>query len=294
MVEEKIVARRKTIPDFNPERLLVDGSRHEERDHVFGMLNEAPGLSNVAVMVEAGADVAFFEEAALLPPASVDAPWGDPVLEDGDDDRDEPPGDHKRSRASGDAGIDSADISDDPVRMYLGEIGRVPLLPFNDERVLARRLDSSNHLAALEQVLTEREGRSPQAWEIAVALVRRLAATPQLFAALAEDIGFSHDLTLSRVADHPGLRAAIDAVLDPDMMARLNVIQVEDAATTRGKVIALSLDSLLLPAEAVEVLSEYTLSRLDEALRQPGVHAELQALDPLFITKFQRVRAEGL
>ncbi|MSQ06547.1 MAG: RNA polymerase sigma factor RpoD [Dehalococcoidia bacterium] len=96
------------------------------------------------------------------------------------------------------------------------------------------------------------------------------------------------------MAVHPGLRAAIDAVIDPEMMIQLGAVLTEDAAITRKRVVELSLNTLLLPPEVLDVLSEYTLSGLDEALRQPGLHAELCALDPLFASNFQRVRAEGL
>jgi RNA polymerase primary sigma factor len=112
-------------------------------------------------------------------------------------------------------------------------------------------------------------------------------------AGLADYLGFSPDLPLARLAGHPGLRAAIDAVLDPDLMTQLSTVLVEDPAVTRGRVVELSLNTLLLPAEVLDVLSEYTLTGLDEALRQPGLYAELRALDPLFAVNFQRVRAEA-
>jgi RNA polymerase primary sigma factor len=258
-------------------------------------MGDAPERPRAADLAGEEVEVPLFEDGAPLPAAPpADGLWGDPSLEeDADDDPEESPGDAQSDKLKWEAEVDYTEISDDPVRMYLREIGRVPLLTFNDEQTLARRLDAGKHLAALEQVLTEREGREPQAWEITVALVRRLAATPPLVTALAEYLGFPHDLTLSRLADHPGLRAAIDAVLDPDLMAQLSGILIEDTPTTRGRVVALSLNSLLLPSEAVAVLSEYTLSRLDEALSQPGLHAELQALDQSFFTNFQRVKTEG-
>ena len=54
---------------------------------------------------------------------------------------------------------DSADALDDPVRMYLREIGRVDLLTSADERRLARELEGLNHLVKLEQELAERAQR---------------------------------------------------------------------------------------------------------------------------------------
>ncbi len=289
------MARRKTVPDMNLEGFLDEGSRHAGGDHIFGILEDAPERAQAAALVGVDVDVVLFED-AVLPAAPVAVPWGDPAVaeaDDDDDDQDEPPASQQRDDAPGDGAVGILEVSDDPVRMYLGEIGRVPLLTFKDERVLARKLDSCKHLEALERALTEQEGRAPTAWEIAVALVRRLAATPPLVASLAEYLDFSYDVPLARLSGHPGLRAAIDAVLDPELMAQLSVVLIEDPATTRSRVISLSLDTLLLPPEVLDVLSEYTLSRLDEALLQPELCAELKALDPLFAVNFQRVRCEG-
>jgi RNA polymerase primary sigma factor len=275
------------------EGLLGDGGRYEDGETALGLLSEVRECPQPASLLEV--DVALFERVAPLPAAPTDPQWAaDAGLEEeADDDSDEPAADTKTEKLSGDAEIDSTEISDDPVRMYLHEIGRVRLLTFQDERVLARKLDAGKHLAALERELTEQIGQPAQAWEITIALVRRLAAAPPLVAALAERLGLPHDLTLSRVSDHPGLRAAIDAGLDPDMLAQLSVTLSEDAAITRGRVIALSLNSQLLPTEAVDVLSEYTLSRLDTALNQPGLHEELRAMDPLLRTWFQKTRTES-
>jgi len=66
---------------------------------------------------------------------------------------------------------ESLEVLDDPVRMYLGGIGRVRLLTFKDERVLARKLEGEKHLLALEKELTDQEVRSPRPWEITCALL---------------------------------------------------------------------------------------------------------------------------
>ena len=41
---------------------------------------------------------------------------------------------------------EAAEMIDDPVRMYLREIGRVSLLKAHDERVLARKMESSGYI----------------------------------------------------------------------------------------------------------------------------------------------------
>ena len=291
------MARRKTSPDVTLDGLLGDDIRYQDRETPLGiLLGGVMECPQPADPVEV--DGVLFEQASPRPAPPADAPWSDSLVEP-DDDSDEPAADTQSETVGetvaeeAEAEVDSVEISDDPVRMYLHEIGRVRLLTFQDERVLARKLDAGKHLAALEKELAERNGQPAQAWEITIALVRRLAATPPLVAALAEQRGFPHDLTVSQVTGHPELRAVIDAELDPDLMAEVGTPLGEDAAATRKRVIDLSLNSQLLPTEVVDVLSEYTLSRLDTALSQPGLHEEVRAMDPLLRIWFQRTRSES-
>ena len=48
---------------------------------------------------------------------------------------------------------ESVEVLDDPVRMYLREIGRVRLLTSADERSLARKIEGGKHLEGLRQEL---------------------------------------------------------------------------------------------------------------------------------------------
>ena len=56
---------------------------------------------------------------------------------------------------------EAAEMIDDPVRMYLREIGRVSLLKAHDERVLARKMESSSYIDNLTEQLSSPDGRPP-------------------------------------------------------------------------------------------------------------------------------------
>jgi hypothetical protein len=103
----------------------------------------------------------------------------------------------------------------------LREIGRFRLLSFNDEQVLARKLEIGKHLTDLEKELTDQQGRLPQSSEITYALLQRLANATPLAVALKDYLGLSGDLTLAHITRHPELRAAIDAGLRTDMLGAL-------------------------------------------------------------------------
>jgi len=80
--------------------------------------------------------------------------------------------------------VEGTEVLEDPVRMYLSEIGRVHLLTSKDERVLARKVEGARHHENLEKELEEAEGRRPKAWEVCVALLQRLGHSAPLVGSL--------------------------------------------------------------------------------------------------------------
>ena len=190
--------------------------------------------------------------------------------------------------------VEGTEVLDDPVRMYLREIGRVHLLTSKDERVLARKMEGGRHIEKLEDQLREAEGRPSKAWEVCCVLLRRLGQASPLVGSLGENLGLSRNLTLSQVTDHPKLRAAIDAELSQDLMdsiAQAVEIEPEEA---RRKVIQLSLDSWVLPTEVIDVLEDCSLAQLAEIVETSDCYFRLQSMDSLFRAYFERICDEEL
>ena len=101
---------------------------------------------------------------------------------------------------------ESLEVLDDPVRMYLREIGRVRLLTSADERSLARKLEGEKHLLALEKELEEQQERPARYWEISVALLRRLVDAAPLVDALGQELELPDNLTLAQITENEKLR----------------------------------------------------------------------------------------
>jgi len=62
---------------------------------------------------------------------------------------------------------------DDPVRMYLREIGKVYLLTADDEKHLARQMEEGNHLRAIEEAYVAAYGHPPSTARVAVSLLEQ-------------------------------------------------------------------------------------------------------------------------
>jgi RNA polymerase primary sigma factor len=78
---------------------------------------------------------------------------------------------------------DESDGIDDPVRMYLREIGKVYLLTADDEKHLARQMEEGLHIEAIEEAYVAAYGHPPSAARIAVSLLEQWAGVLPIFKA---------------------------------------------------------------------------------------------------------------
>jgi RNA polymerase primary sigma factor len=188
---------------------------------------------------------------------------------------------------------ESVEVLDDPVRMYLREIGRVRLLTSADERSLARKIEGGKHLEGLRKELEELEGRPARPWEIAAGLLKRMVNHEPLVKSLSEQLGLPINLTVSQITDHKKLRDAIDAEVSVDLLAAMAEDLNEYQDDVYQQVIGLSLSSWLVPPDAIDVLQDSTLEQLDAKLAELNSFTDLQELDPLFRAYFRRIDAEA-
>ena len=161
--------------------------------------------------------------------------------------------------------IESTEMIDDPVRMYLREIGRVSLLTAQDERSLARRMEAGKHVTALRKYLSEDSGRTPSAVQVTIELLRRLASTHPVTSELADHLGLEPPITLRHIMEEPKIRAAIDNEMKMDIVQELSATMGIEEIDVAVEIISLSLNSRLLAQQVMEIIeTETPLDRMAE------------------------------
>ncbi|GAG51285.1 unnamed protein product, partial [marine sediment metagenome] len=80
----------------------------------------------------------------------------------------------KEEGAGGDVDLEEQEGIDDPVRMYLREIGKVHLLTAQDEKRLARQMEDGKHIQRLEKNWQEVNGSPPTAVDVMLALLEEV------------------------------------------------------------------------------------------------------------------------
>ncbi len=87
-----------------------------------------------------------------------------------------------------DAG-DEPGIVDDPVRMYLHEIGRVLLLTADDEKILAQKMEAGKRIKEIKESCFSNSGRTATATEIMLCMLRDLSKLMNILHLLQEELG---------------------------------------------------------------------------------------------------------
>ncbi len=123
---------------------------------------------------------------------------------------------------------EEAEGIDDPVRMYLREIGRVNLLTAQDERHLSRQMEEGNWIRDFEEEWRIINGRNPNAIEVTIFLLLQLESLLPEIAVIAEEINKAH-LSLFDLTKDSDFRERVDQEMDPELReALVNRFQVED------------------------------------------------------------------
>ena len=194
--------------------------------------------------------------------------------------------------------VDTSEMIDDPVRMYLREIGRVNLLKAAEERTLAREMEAGKHFELLDEELEAEGIYRPRYWQYVLHLLKRIGDFEELENALERYMGLEGGpRSIRELMSSTEMRDALDGELPEDMLAFIAEALDKDPDDVKADLRLLALDTRLLPDEVLNVVEEEqsepdeARAALDDALSRyngPGAQSrtavELMA-DPVWRRK---------
>ena len=205
-----MVSNRHAARELNPEDFLEPAAEEtEERDPIIDIFRKVDAVNSD------GSDDGDEIPAARAAPIAIageEEQWDTPEAENGTETTDEaaPEAEAEEQERSTEP-AESMEVLDDPVRMYLREIGRVRLLTSADERKLARQLEGGKHLQGVKTELTEELGEDPKPWQITTRLVERLIGAEPLINAMAEDFRGRYNDALTQLLELPEMQQKLTA-----------------------------------------------------------------------------------
>jgi RNA polymerase primary sigma factor len=200
------------------------------------------------------------------------------------DDDDDQPKSKKKSTANGvDQDLSSAEMIDDPVRMYLREIGRVNLLKAAEERVLARQFEQGRYITKIKTALTTPEGRAPRAWLVIAQFLQHVADLEELAFAVARYKRVDYDGSLQQLIESQDMRDSLDGELPEEMLNFLADTLNAEPDAVKADVQILSLDSRLLPNQVLEAMGcQPLLSEIYSILEKPDFSSCMESYELVF------------
>ena len=190
--------------------------------------------------------------------------------------------------------LEEQDVIDDPVRMYLREIGNVSLLNANDEKVLASKMEQDRHIKKIKGEWLERYGTPPSSTEVMLALLDRLCEANPLIELLEKELNLAPaDSLVERISD-PVFREFTDSAIDQQSLTNIASQMGKSPAAVGEEVVELSLNSNLLPPSILKVIEGKTASEVKELLRLTEFILLLQPKEKDFSAHLETISREAL
>jgi len=187
------------------------------------------------------------------------------------------------------------EVIDDSTRMYLQEVGRVPLLTGHEEKVLSRKIELGRYVERLKDNHFSKYKTFPSPVDIVVHVISQLSRAYPVVQIIEERIGIDSSSNMVETIKNPEFRSAIDVVIDPALIAA--IAEGIDKVTTAAEeaIVNLSINSQLLPPQLLELLARDKPSwqKLKALLTNNRFLSQLDSHGSEFKAYFKKVRTEA-
>jgi RNA polymerase primary sigma factor len=177
------------------------------------------------------------------------------------------------------------EVVDDPVRMYLHEIGRVHLLTANEEKQLARKMEEGKRIKDIRQSYQLKNNRDPSSTDIIIAILEELSRVTPSIRLIQEHLRIETASGCLDTISNPTLRESLDGEIKPQLILAIAHQTEKSIADTELFLAELSLNITLLPREILEAIgAKVTLAGIAILVTKPscikaihGYEQQLQA-----------------
>ena len=180
---------------------------------------------------------------------------------------------------------DNQEVEEDPIRLYLHEIGRVPLLSAKDEKITARRIEVGKRVSIIRHRL-EIDGNQVSASRIFQEIIKDLGLSWEIIRQLQENVGLPQNTGFQQTITSEKFRFAIDGVIDPLMVQAIADKLDLPPQPVESRLIALSVEIALLPEKVLLAIGrKVALSGIPGLVTESSFIAKLDA-NEVFLSKY--------
>ena len=190
--------------------------------------------------------------------------------------------------------IGEYEVIDDSARMYLQEIGRVPLLKIHEEKLLCRKIELGRSLERIEDNHFRKYKKFPSSVDVVAHLISQLSKAYQVAQIVEKHVGIDPSGNVVETIRSPELRSAIDNVIDPSLIAETAKEIDKGTPAAEEAIVNLSINSQLLPPRLLELLArdETSWQKMKYLLTGDFI-SQIDAHSSEFKPYFEQIQAEA-
>ena len=191
-------------------------------------------------------------------------------------------------------GMGEQEVVDDPVRMYLHEIGKVHLLTGEEEKGLAKKMEAGNRISEINQEWLRKYGKLPSASETILNIIKEVWQAAAIIHLLQEQLELKAiDNFVAAISDTK-LRDGIDGEISQLLLQAIAQKTGQSLPESEQILINLSLNIGLLPREIIDIIEDGTsMADVEELLSEPGFIRSIQAEEKLLEDYLENVETEA-
>lgn len=185
-------------------------------------------------------------------------------------------------------------IIEDPIRMYLQEMGRVSLLSAAEEKQLGKKIEDAKYLKQIEEEWRSEHGRLPSGVDEAIAVLSALGRDSNILMALQKELGLIKVRGFSELVANSKLQQSIEGEVDKDLLKgvveRASIDQHKAKETLREISVLIS----IIPEEILEAIGgRLSAAELSSFVSRAEFRKSIALLEPQLQEHWNNLKEEG-